>query len=277
MVSASPYGIVQITDQTEIELLPEYQTPQSGEPPVGITYDDVGGLGDTVDAVREMIELPLKHPELFARLGIDPPKGVLLYGLRALEKRCWRARSPTRPTPTSRSSTGRRSWGGTTARARASCARCSRRPRPTPRPSSSSTRSTPSRRRATRPARPSAGSSPNCSPSSTGLEARGNVVVIGATNRPDAIDEALRRPGRFDREIVIGVPDTQGRRDILNIHTRGMPLAEDVDLDEIARTTYGFVGRRPGRAGAGGRHLGAAPRAARHGPRPGRDPRRRAR
>ena len=71
---------------------------------------------------------------------------------------------------------------------------------------------------------------------------RSNVVVIGATNRPDAIDEALRRPGRFDREIVIGVPDTQGRREILNIHTRGMPLGEDVDLDGLARTTYGFVG-----------------------------------
>ena len=80
VVNASPRGIVQITDETEIELLPEYQEPRSGETPVGITYDDVGGLGDTVDQVREMIELPLKHPELFARLGIDPPKGVLLYG-----------------------------------------------------------------------------------------------------------------------------------------------------------------------------------------------------
>src|SRR5690606_5153910 len=76
-----------------------------------------------------------------------------------------------------------------------------------------------------------------------GLEPRTNVVVIGATNRVDALDEALRRPGRFDREIVVGVPDTQGRREVLGIHTRGMPLADDVNLDELARTTYGFVGR----------------------------------
>jgi transitional endoplasmic reticulum ATPase len=75
-----------------------------------------------------------------------------------------------------------------------------------------------------------------------GLQARSNIVVIAATNRPDAIDEALRRPGRFDREIVIGVPDEKGRREILGIHTRGMPLAEGVDLDELARTTHGFVG-----------------------------------
>ena len=75
-----------------------------------------------------------------------------------------------------------------------------------------------------------------------GLEPRQNLVVIAATNRPEAIDEALRRPGRFDREIVIGVPDEGGRREILGIHTRGMPLAEDVDLDELARQTYGFVG-----------------------------------
>ena len=75
-----------------------------------------------------------------------------------------------------------------------------------------------------------------------GLEPRQNVVVIGATNRVNAIDEALRRPGRFDREIVIGVPDQQGRREVLAIHTRGMPLAEDVNIDELARVTYGFVG-----------------------------------
>src|SRR3546814_2419934 len=75
-----------------------------------------------------------------------------------------------------------------------------------------------------------------------GLEARANLVVIAATNRPDAIDEALRRPGRFDREIIIGVPDERGRKEILGIHTRGMPLGDKVDLNELARTTYGFVG-----------------------------------
>ena len=242
VVNASPRGIVQITDETEIELLPEYQEPRSGETPVGITYDDVGGLGDTVDQVREMIELPLKHPELFARLGIDPPKGVLLYGPPGTGKTLL-ARAVANETNAHFLTINGpeimgRYYGESEGRLREVFEEAAQ--------------NAPAiifidEIDSIAPARDETGEAERRVVAQLltlldGLEARGNVVVIGATNRPDAIDEALRRPGRFDREIVIGVPDTQGRHDVLSIHTRGMPLAEDVDLDELARTTYGFVG-----------------------------------
>ncbi|WP_420456076.1 CDC48 family AAA ATPase [Rubrivirga sp.] len=242
VTGTSPRGIVQVTEQTEIELLPEYQEPKSGESPVGITYDDIGGLGDTVDQVREMIELPLKHPELFARLGIDPPKGVLLYGPPGTGKTLL-ARAVANETNAHFSVINGpeimgRYYGESEGRLREVFEEAAQ--------------NAPAiifidEIDSIAPARDEGGEAERRVVAQLltlldGLEGRGNVVVIGATNRPDAIDEALRRPGRFDREIVIGVPDTQGRRDILNIHTRGMPLAEGVDLEELARTTYGFVG-----------------------------------
>jgi transitional endoplasmic reticulum ATPase len=242
VVEATPRGVVQITDQTEIELLPEYQEPRSGEAPVGITYDDIGGLGDTVDQVREMIELPLKHPELFARLGIDPPKGVLLYGPPGTGKTLL-ARAVANETNAHFSVINGpeimgRYYGESEGRLREVFEEAAQ--------------NAPAiifidELDSIAPARDETGEAERRVVAQLltlldGLEARGNVVVIGATNRPDAIDEALRRPGRFDREIVIGVPDTQGRRDILGIHTRGMPLGEGIDLDGLARTTYGFVG-----------------------------------
>ena len=242
VVSASPRGIVQITDQTEVTLLPEYQEPRDGEGPVGITYDDVGGLGDTVDQVREMIELPLKHPELFSRLGIDPPKGVLLYGPPGTGKTLL-ARAVANETNAHFSVINGpeimgRYYGESEERLRNVF--------------EEATQNAPAiifidELDSIAPARDETGEAERRVVAQLltlldGLEARGNVVVIGATNRPDAIDEALRRPGRFDREIVIGVPDTAGRREILGIHTRGMPLAEGVNLDELSRTTYGFVG-----------------------------------
>ena len=242
VVSASPRGIVQITDQTEVTLLPEYQEPRDGEGPVGITYDDVGGLGDTVDQVREMIELPLKHPELFSRLGIDPPKGVLLYGPPGTGKTLL-ARAVANETNAHFSVINGpeimgRYYGESEERLRNVF--------------EEATQNAPAiifidELDSIAPARDETGEAERRVVAQLltlldGLEARGNVVVIGATNRPDAIDEALRRPGRFDREIVIGVPDTAGRREIIGIHTRGMPLAEGVNLDELSRTTYGFVG-----------------------------------
>ena len=242
VVSSSPRGIVQVTEQTEIELLPEYTEPDSGEPPVGITYDDIGGLGDTVDAVREMIELPLKHPELFARLGIDPPKGVLLYGPPGTGKTLL-ARAVANETNAqffviNGPEIMGRYYGESEERLRSVFEEAAA--------------NAPAiifidEIDSIAPERDESGEAERRVVAQLltlldGLEARGNVVVIGATNRPDAIDPALRRPGRFDREIVIGVPDTPGRRQILTIHTRGMPLAEGVDLDELARTTYGFVG-----------------------------------
>ena len=242
VTGTAPRGIVQVTDQTEIELLPEYQEPTSGEPPVGITYDDIGGLGDTVDQVREMIELPLKHPELFARLGIDPPKGVLLYGPPGTGKTLL-ARAVANETNAHFSVINGpeimgRYYGESEGRLREVFEEAE---------AQSPAIIFIDEIDSIAPARDETGEAERRVVAQLltlldGLEGRGNVVVIGATNRPDAIDEALRRPGRFDREIVIGVPDTQGRRDILSIHTRGMPLAEGVDLDALARTTYGFVG-----------------------------------
>ena len=242
VTQSTPRGIVQVTEQTEIELLPEYVEPKDGETPVGITYDDVGGLGDTVDQVRETIELPLKHPELFARLGIDPPKGILLYGPPGTGKTLL-AKAVANETNAqffviNGPEIMGRYFGESEERLRGVFEEAQA--------------NAPSiifidEIDSIAPSRDESGEQERRVVAQLltlldGLEARGHVVVIGATNRPDSIDEALRRPGRFDREIVIGVPDTRGRREILSIHTRGMPLAEDVDLDEMARTTYGFVG-----------------------------------
>ncbi|OZC03846.1 CDC48 family AAA ATPase [Rubricoccus marinus] len=242
VTQSNPRGIVQVTEETEIELLPEYAEPESGEGPVGITYDDIGGLGDTVDQVREMIELPLKHPELFSRLGIDPPKGVLLYGPPGTGKTLL-AKAVANETNAhflviNGPEIMGRYYGESEGRLREVFEEAEQ--------------NAPAiifidEIDSIAPARDETGEAERRVVAQLltlldGLESRGNVVVIGATNRPDSIDPALRRPGRFDREIVIGVPDTSGRRQILDIHTRGMPLAEDVDLDTLARTTYGFVG-----------------------------------
>ena len=242
VTQTAPRGIVQVTEETEIELLPEYSEPESGDGPVGITYDDIGGLGDTVDQVREMIELPLKHPELFSRLGIDPPKGVLLYGPPGTGKTLL-AKAVANETAAhflviNGPEIMGRYYGESEGRLREVFEEAEQ--------------NAPSiifidEIDSIAPARDETGETERRVVAQLltlldGLEGRGNVVVIGATNRPDAIDPALRRPGRFDREIVIGVPDTAGRRQILDIHTRGMPLAESVSLEDLARTTYGFVG-----------------------------------
>lgn len=241
VTQTTPRGIVQVTDETEVELRPEYEEPKEGTA-LGVTYDDVGGLGDTVDQVREMIELPLKHPELFSRLGIDPPKGVLLHGPpgtgKTLLARAVANESDAQFEVINGPEIMGRYYGESEERLRKIFEEASQNAPAiifidevdSIAPSRGETGETERRVVA------------QLLTLMDGLEARENVVVIAATNRPDDIDEALRRPGRFDREIVIGVPDTQGRRDILNIHTRGMPLAGDVQMAELARTTYGFVG-----------------------------------
>ncbi|HYG70305.1 MAG TPA: CDC48 family AAA ATPase, partial [Anaeromyxobacteraceae bacterium] len=242
VVSTTPRGIVQVTESTEIELLPEYTEPQESSGPIGVTYDDVGGLGDTIEQVREMIELPLKHPELFARLGIDPPKGVLLYGPPGTGKTLLAKAVANESDASFFSINGPeimgRYYGESEERLRGVFEEAQE--------------NAPSiifidELDSIAPSREESGEVERRVVAQLltlmdGLEARENVVVIAATNRPEAIDEALRRPGRFDREIVVGVPDLTGRREILGIHTRGMPLAEGVSLEELARTTYGFVG-----------------------------------
>jgi transitional endoplasmic reticulum ATPase len=242
VVSTQPRGIVQVNEETVIELRPQYEEPKEARR-ADVTYDDIGGLGSSVEQVREMVELPLRHPELFQRLGIDPPKGVLLYGPPGTGKTLL-ARAVANETeanfyhiagPEIMGS----KYGESEERLRQVFQEASQNA-----PSiifiDEIDSIAPKREQVTGEVERRIVA--QLLTLMDGLEPRQNIVVIGATNRRDAIDEALRRPGRFDREIVIGVPDQNGRREVLAIHTRAMPLAEGADLDEIARTTYGFVG-----------------------------------
>lgn len=242
VVSTIPKGIVQVDQSTEIELLAQYAEPKEARR-ADVTYDDVGGLGTALEAVREMVELPLRHPELFQRLGIDPPKGVILHGPPGTGKTLLARAVANESEANFFSIAGPEimgsHYGESEQRLRDIFQEAGQRAPSiifideidSIAPKRDEVRGELERRIVAQ-----------LLTLMDGLEPRQNVVVIAATNRVDALDEALRRPGRFDREIVIGVPDQEGRRQVLGIHTRGMPLAEDVDLDELARTTYGFVG-----------------------------------
>ena len=242
VVETVPKGIVHVEADTEIELRAEYQEPRELRR-TDVTYDDVGGLGDTVDQLREMVELPLRYPELFQRLGVDPPRGVLLHGPPGTGKTRLARAVANESAAEFFLINGPEIMGSAYGE------------------SEKRLREVFEEAAANQPAIvfideiDSIAPKRDRTPGETekrlvaqlltlmdGLEARTNLVVIAATNRPEAIDEALRRPGRFDREIVVGVPDQRGRREILGIHTRGMPLGSDVDLDGLARQTYGFVG-----------------------------------
>ncbi|KTE17813.1 CDC48 family AAA ATPase [Sphingopyxis sp. H115] len=242
VVSATPKGVVFIDENTEIELLPEYQEPQDARR-TDVTYDDLGGLGETIDQLREMVELPLRYPELFRRLGVDPPSGVLLHGPPGTGKtRLARAvanESEAQFFLINGPEIMGSAYGESEKRLREVFEQATK-AAPSILFIDEIDSIAPKRGQVTGEAEKRLVA--QLLTLMDGLEPRTNLVVIAATNRPDAVDEALRRPGRFDREIVIGVPDESGRREILGIHTRGMPLAENVDLAELARTTFGFVG-----------------------------------
>ena len=241
VVSTAPKGIVHIDENTEVELRAEFEEPAGGR--ATVNYDDVGGMEDTIKQLREMVELPLRYPELFTRLGVDPPKGVLLHGPPGTGKTRLAQAVANESDAYFSIINGPEimgsGYGESEKRLREVFEDASRNA-PAIIFIDEIDSIAPKRDRV--PGEAEKRLVAQLLTLMDGLEARTNVVVIAATNRPDAIDEALRRPGRFDREIVIGVPDENGRREIIGIHTRGMPLGDKVDLRELARTTHGFVG-----------------------------------
>ncbi|MCG5498547.1 CDC48 family AAA ATPase [Ectothiorhodospira variabilis] len=245
----APQGPVCIGPTTRLTVngaTPGKQNDGEAQPSAsGLTYEDVGGIGPVVHKVREMVELPLRHPEIFEKLGIDPPKGVLLHGTPGTGKTLV-ARAVANETEAhflhiSGPEIIGKFYGESEAKLRQIFDEAQRR--------------APSiifidEIDAIAPKREDLGGEKQVERRVVaqllalldGLEGRGKVIVIAATNLPNLLDPALRRPGRFDREIVIPVPDQPGRLQILEIHTRGMPLAEDVDLNDIAALTHGYVG-----------------------------------
>ena len=252
IASTTPSGTVVITDDTTVEIAeqPAEQIADasgvaaegSAETP-NVAYEDIGGLDEELEQVREMIELPMRHPELFKRLGIDPPKGVLLHGPPGTGKTLIAKAVANEIDASFHTVSGpeimSKYYGESEEQLREVFEEASE--------------EAPAiifmdELDAIAPKREEAGGDverrvvAQLLSLMDGLEERGEVVVIGATNRVDAIDPALRRGGRFDREIEIGVPDREGRKEILQVHTRNMPLDEEIDLDVYAENTHGFVG-----------------------------------
>ncbi len=237
-----PAGTVQVGATTLIRI----KIKETGESrPTKILYEDIGGLGSQIQRIREMIELPLKYPEVFERLGIEPPKGVLLYGPpgtgKTLIARAVVNETEAYFTHISGPEVMGKFYGESEARLRSVF--------------EDAQNHTPAiifidEIDAIAPKREEMGGEKQVERRVVaqllalmdGLESRGQIIVIGATNIPHTLDPALRRPGRFDREISVPIPDKNGRLEILQIHTRGMPLANNVDLEKLAEITHGFVG-----------------------------------
>lgn len=210
---------------------------------IGVTYEDVGGLGEQIQRIREMIELPLRHPEVFDRLGIEPPKGVLLHGPPGTGKTLIAKAVANETFATFISLSGAeihgKYYGESEARVREIFNEAEQN-KPCIIFIDEIDAIAPKREEVHGEVEKRVVS--QLLALMDGLEPRGQIVVIGATNRPNALDPALRRGGRFDREIEIGIPNREGRFEILQIHTRGMPLTENVGLQKLADLTHGFTG-----------------------------------
>jgi transitional endoplasmic reticulum ATPase len=249
VVETTPAGPVLIGPGTAIRLTGEGVVRERGT----ITYEDIGGLRREIRRIREMIELPLRYPEVFERLGIDPPKGVLLHGPPGCGKTLI-ARAVAHETSAHFLHVNGPEvidkWYGASEAHLRNIFEEARRQAPAIIFVDEIDAIAPKREEMSGDRQVERRVVAQLLALMDGLESRGHVIVIAATNIPNTLDPALRRPGRFDREIAISVPDKDGRREILDIHTRGMPLAQDpaagpgqaVDLDRLAAITHGFVG-----------------------------------
>jgi transitional endoplasmic reticulum ATPase len=249
IAETAPSGTVVVTDSTDIQVsekpAEQIREGEGGESPESpdVTYEDIGGLDDELEQVREMIELPMRHPELFQQLGIEPPKGVLLHGPpgtgKTLMAKAVANEIDAYFTTISGPEIMSKYYGESEEQLREVFEEAEENAPAivfideidSIAPKRGETQGDVERRVVAQ-----------LLSLMDGLEERGQVIVIGATNRVDAIDPALRRGGRFDREIEIGVPDREGRKEILQVHTRGMPLSEEIGLDNYAENTHGFVG-----------------------------------
>jgi transitional endoplasmic reticulum ATPase len=241
VLGVSPMADAVLITQRTIFAISEKGETLRGVPQV--TYEDIGGLKDEIQKVREMIELPLRHPEIFEKLGVEAPKGVLLYGPPGTGKTLLAKAVANESNAHFISISGpeimSKFYGESEARLR-EIFKEAREKAPTIVFIDEIDSIAPKREEVTGEVERRVVS--QLLSLMDGLEARGKVIVIAATNRPNAIDPALRRPGRFDREIEIKVPDKRGRFEILQIHTRHMPLTQDVDLEKLSAVSHGFVG-----------------------------------
>ena len=239
-------GVTPAADAVLVTQKTVFHIAEKGETLRGVpqvTYEDIGGLTDEIKKVREMIELPLRHPEIFEKLGIEAPKGVLLYGPPGTGKTLLAKAVANESNAHFISISGpeimSKFYGESEARLR-EIFKEGKEKSPSIIFIDEIDSIAPKREEVTGEVERRVVS--QLLSLMDGLEARGKVIVISATNRPNAIDPALRRPGRFDREIEIKVPDKKGRKDILMIHTRNMPLTDDVNLEKIASISHGYVG-----------------------------------
>ena len=236
-----PQGIVKMTHDTTLQILTEPAAETKGVPRT--TYEDLGGLEEEIQRIREMVELPMRHPEIFQTLGIDPPKGVLLLGPPGCGKTLLARAVANESDANFFSINGpeiiSKFYGESEAKLREIFEQAHK-SAPSIILIDELDSIAPKREEVTGEVEKRVVA--QLLSLMDGLTGRGNVIVIGATNRPNALDPALRRPGRFDREIEIGTPDKRGRHEILLIHSRGMPLARDVDLKVLAERTHGYTG-----------------------------------
>jgi len=238
-----PKGASLIAEETEVKLNSKAVNIEEETKVLDVTYEDIGGLKEELKKVREMVELPLKHPEIFQRLGVQPPKGVLLHGPPGTGKTLLAKAVANESDATFLTINGPEimsKYVGEAEKKLRDLFEEAEKKAPSIvfideidaiAPKRDESQGEVERRVVAQ-----------LLATMDGMKTRGKVVVIAATNRPNALDPALRRPGRFDREIIIGVPSKKGRLQVLKIHTRNMPLTKDVDLKRIADKTHGFVG-----------------------------------